>query len=92
MASQEKLRRAYPSKITPTIFGKHFNERPQPNAFGRADATPLEIQQVINREFHMLPQKSFHSLKEQGERVIPEYERLKQEREQRKAAIRARLR
>jgi hypothetical protein len=29
-------------------YGTHFNPRPQPDAYGRRDATPLEVQKAIS--------------------------------------------
>ncbi|MCL5019100.1 MAG: hypothetical protein M1426_01295 [Patescibacteria group bacterium] len=91
MASrQEDLRRAYPSRITPDMFGRHFNERPQPDALGRTPATPLEIQKATRGEFEILPPQPAANPRGRRERVVPEYERLRQERERRKREARLR--
>jgi hypothetical protein len=90
MASQEDLRKAYPSKITPSIFGRHFNERPQPDALGRSPATPLDVLRAVRGEFNLSTSQQPHlSLNPRKERVDPEWEKLKLEREQRKKAARA---
>lgn len=65
MASHEDLKRTYFPKITPKIFGNHFNERPQPDALGRTPATPLEIQRAIRGEFYLPPQPPVERLSEQ---------------------------
>lgn len=91
MASQEKLRQTYPQRATPNMFGHHFNERPQPDAFGRRAATPLEIQQTMIGEFSQSPQIPILPYKiKYKKRIIPEYELLRQARQKRK--IEARLR
>lgn len=91
MASrQEDLRITYLSKIAPSRFGNHFNERPQPDALGRTPATPLEIQRAMNGEFNLPPQQPAANPRGRRERVVPEYERLRQERERRKREARLR--
>lgn len=51
MALSEDLRRVY-SKDT-SYFGSAFNPRPEPDAFGRRDATPLEVIRATNGEFNL---------------------------------------
>jgi hypothetical protein len=84
MASQEDLRKTYPSRITPGIFGNHFNERPQPDVFGRTPATPLEIERVIRGEFNpILPQPAYATTRGNCEKKPSQWQLLKQEREKR---------
>jgi hypothetical protein len=42
----EKIRDVY--SIDTSRYGAHFNPRPQPDAYGRRDATPLEVQKAIS--------------------------------------------
>lgn len=91
MALPENLNRIYSSRVTPNRFGHHFNERPQPDTFGRRPATPLEIQQAMIGEFNQSPQIPI--LPYQGKhkkRIIPEYELLRQARQKRKIEARSR--
>ena len=84
----EDLRRTYSLKITASRFGSHFNERPQPNALGRTPATPLEIQKAMRGEFSFSFQQPAINPRERREKVVPEYERLRREREQRQKEAR----
>jgi hypothetical protein len=91
MASQEDLRKIYPSRITPGIFGNHFNERPRPDAFGRTPATPLEVERAINGEFNQpLPQSNAITSGLPKEKTPSEWQMLKQARERRKREERLR--
>jgi len=51
VASLETLLRIH-SRNT-SYYGSSFNPRPEPDAFGRRDATPLERQRAINGEFNL---------------------------------------
>lgn len=90
MASQEDLRKIYPSKITPNIFGKHFNERPRPDVFGRAQATPLEIQRAMQGEFNAPIEEPSPNPRGRSEKNPTDWQLLKQQREQRKKEERQR--
>lgn len=90
MASQENLSRTYRLIIAPSRFGNHFNEREKPDALGRMQATPLEIQKAMSGEFNLSSQQPIANPSVQRERMIPEWKLLKQAREQRKKAARLR--
>src|ERR1035437_2667306 len=84
----EDLRMTYRSEITPSRFGTHFRERPQPDALGRTPATPLEIQRAIKGEFNLPPQQLAANPSGRRERVVTEWEFLKLAREQRQTEAR----
>ncbi|OGH08281.1 MAG: hypothetical protein A2171_00480 [Candidatus Levybacteria bacterium RBG_13_35_9] len=46
----EQLQKKYQPDLKPSRFGHHFNSTPQPDALGRAPATPLQILRAINGE------------------------------------------
>ena len=83
MSSQERLRNAYPIKATPNRFGSHFNERPQPDAFGRREATPAEIERAMMGGFNP-PVDRTPRFSTQGRRPLTEEEQMKLERQQRR--------